>query len=257
MSHNTQSFRFLRGERTDLHIAALRKNAEDTFGQTFADAVELRHKLDDPGFGDDDYDNAVIGFICSTVLRIKPLPAYLRGGLGILLGLVPAKRSELVTVPVVGRRSSLQARSDRAAVELVIQGITAVLYPARSYLGGLTDLGCGLEGLRLTWRKDILSEADASGIISVDGLRRIRSKLSKAIAESGAVVGPILLDGKGKAIKPADEEWTRRSLERRYKLIELIEHAVSVGSPIQCIPSRIREERIAEAYRREPQKLAS
>jgi hypothetical protein len=249
MTRNTVPEFLVRGQRTDLHITTLRNEAENAFGGIFAEAADLRHKLDDPGFADDDYDAAVIGFICGAVLRVRPLPTFLRQSLGILLGLAPAKRADLVTIPVVGRQSSVQARSDRAAIELVIDNAKDNLYPPASFAGGLTDLGCGLEGLHLTWRRDILSEAHSAGVISVEGLRRIRSKLSQAIADSVALNGVVLFDQRGSAIKAVSDDSTRKALERRYKLVQLIEHAVSIGSSVQCIPAHVREERISAAYR--------
>lgn len=250
MTRNTVPEFLARGQRTDLHITTLRNEAENAFGGIFAEAADLRQKLNDPIFSDAEYD-AVIGLICGAVLRVRPLPPFFRQSLGILLGLTPAKHADLVTIPVVGKQSSVQARSDRAAVELVIDNLKDNLYPPASYAGGLTDLGCGLEGLHLTWRRDILSEADSAGVISVEGLRRIRSKLSQAIADSVALRGVVLLDERGNTIKAVGDDSTRKALERRYKLVELIEHAVSIGSSVQCIPAHVREGRIASAYRSE------
>jgi hypothetical protein len=171
----------------------------------------------------------------------------------MLLYVVPAKRADLETIPVIGGESSVQARSDRAAIELVIAILQDCVYPPKSYAGGFTDLGCGLDGLHLTWRRDILSEADSAGVISLDGLRRIRSKLSQAITASGTPAPVILLDANRKIKSPARDDGGSTANERRYKLIEIIEHALSLRSTIECIPSQVREERISTAYRTEPQ----
>lgn len=119
MTRNTAPEFFARGQRTDLHITTLRNEAENAFGGMFAEATDLRHKLDDPSFSDDEYDAAVIGLICGAVLRVRPLPSFLRQALGILLGLTPAKRSELVTIPCgrrVSQRCASGSRSRRPAV---------------------------------------------------------------------------------------------------------------------------------------------
>jgi hypothetical protein len=83
----------------------------------------------------------------------------------------------------------------------------------------------------------------------MDGLRRIRSKLSQAIADSTAIGGVILFDERGNAIKLRSNDSTAKAAERTYKLVKLIEYAVSIGSTIQCIPAHVREDRIASAYR--------
>jgi hypothetical protein len=240
---------FARGQRMDLHITTLRNEAEDAFGAAFAEAGALGRKIDDPQFTDAQFDAAVIGLICSVILKTRPLPKFLRKTLGLLLQVTPEERADLITIPVAGRQSSVQARTDRAALDFVIDHLKESLYSPRSFAGPFTDLGCGLSGLELTWRRDILSEADAAGTISIAGLKRIRSKLSAAIIHGGQQVQPILLDDKGKVIRTFDQA-AGREVERRLMLIEIVERAIIVGSTIQCVPSRVREERISQAYER-------
>ncbi|MEO5589256.1 MAG: hypothetical protein ABIS03_06700 [Gemmatimonadaceae bacterium] len=258
MTQNTQSLSFRRGQRNDLHITVLREEAENTYGAIFAEAVELRHKLDDAAFPNDQYDAAVVGLVCSTILRIRPLPPFARQGVGGLLGLLPEKRSELVKVPAYQGGASFEERADRVWAEVVIDGLTTGLYPAGSYLGGLTDIGCGLEGLHLTWQRDIIAEADAAGLIPLAGVNRIRSKLVVAAAGQEVERRGILLDVRGKPInKAAQDDGEKKLLDRRYRLIELVEHAASIGSPLQCIPSRVREARGGEANRSQERRQAA
>ena len=250
MTQNTPPLSIARGQRLDLHVTTLRNEAEDLYGSAFAETAALGNKLDDPAFPDDQFDAAVIGLLCSVVLRVRPLPAFLRQAVGILLQVVPGKRKELVTIPVHGHKSSVQAHSDRAMVDLVLDALKDNLYPPRSYAGPLTDIGCWLEGLRLTWRRDILSEADAQGIITIAGLKRIRAKLTEAVLGIRGSAGAILVDHNGKVTGSTNNGAGSAESERRIRLIEIIERAINIGSTVQIIPSRIREERISQAYQR-------
>lgn len=234
----------------DFHVTTLRNEAEDIYGSAFAEAAALGNKLEDPAFSDDQYDAAVIGLVCSVVLRARPLPTFLRQAVGILLQLAPQKRKELITIPVHGQKSSVQAPSDRAMIDLVLDALKDNLYPTRSYTGPLTDIGCGLEGMKLTWRRDILSEADAAGIIPIAGLKRIRSKLTEAVIGNRGSAGAVLLDHNGEVTGSTGIGAGTIESERRIKLIEIVERAINIGSTVQVIPSRIREERISQAYQR-------
>jgi len=248
MTHNTTQVSFARGQRMDLHITTLRNEAEDAYGSAFAEFAALGNKLDDPAFSDDQFDAAVIGLICSVVLRVRPLPTFLRQAIGILVQVAPAKPKEIVTIPVRGRDSSVQAPSDRAIVDMVLDTVKDDLYPARSWIGPLTDIGCGLEGLRLTWRRDVLSEADAYGVIPIAGLKRIRGKLTEAVMGNRGSAGALLLDHNGKVTGSIRDGADTVASERRIKLIEIVERVINIGSTVQIIPSRVREERIAQAY---------
>ena len=256
MQSNTSIAYLARGQRVDLQITALRDAAENEFGGMFAESVALRRSLDNPAFSNDQYDAAVIGLVCGAFVRIRPLPEFLRQALAILLSLVPEKRAVPVTVPVVGANGSVQARSDRAAIEFVIDMLKDDLYPAASYAEGFTDLGCGLSGLSLTWRRDVLSEADADGVISVYGLRRISDKLSAAITESVSqgAGSPAIAGGKWNASK---DDGAMKEIRRRLKLVEVIDRALTLGSTIRCVPSSERENRIAEAFEVEARRRAS
>jgi hypothetical protein len=249
MPQDTTRVSFARGQRLDLHITALRNEAEDAFGAAFNDAAALGRKLDDPNFTNDQFDAEVIGLICSVILRTRPLPRFLRKALGLLLQVTPEERADMMTVPVNGRKSSVQARTDRVTLDFLIDNLKKNLYPVHAFAGPFTDLGCGLDGLKLTWRRDILAEADESGIISTQGLRRIRSKLSAATIQNGQLVRPLLLDNNGKVTSGVDQSRERES-ERRLRLIEIVERAINIGSTVQCVPSRVREERISQAFER-------
>jgi hypothetical protein len=249
MTHEATHASFARGQRMDLHVTALRNKAENAFGAAFTEAAALGRKIDDPQFTDEQFDAAVIGLICSVILKTRPLPKFLRKAVGLLLQVTPEERAGLITVPVAGRPSSVQARTDRATLDLVIDHLKENLYSPRVCAGPFTDLGCGLSGVRLTWRRDILSEADADGIISLAGLKRIRGKLSVATIQNGQAVQPILFDDKGKVVRTIDQAAGREN-ERRLRLIEIVERAINIGSTIQCVPSRVREERISHAYER-------
>jgi hypothetical protein len=154
-----------------------------------------------------------------------------------------------MTVPVSGRQSSIQARTDRAVLDFVIDCLKDSLYAPRDFAGPFTDLGCGLSGLELTWRRDILSEADAEGIISLDGLKRIRNKLSAAIIDQRKLMKPVLLDDHGNVL-PTTALAGDKERERLICLVEVVERAINIGSTIQCVPSCVREERISQAYAR-------
>lgn len=249
MTQNATHLSFARGQRVDLHITALRSEAEDAFGSAFAEAAALGRKVDDPHFTYEHFDAAVIGLICSVILKARPLPKVLRKTLGILLQVAPEERGDMITVPVNGKKSSVQARTDRAALDFVIDHLKENLYSPRAFAGPFTDSGCGLDGLKLTWRRDILAEANAEGNISVEGLKRIRSKLSAAMITDCQLVQPVLLNGKGEVTRPIDHA-RERERERRLRLIEIVERAINIGSTIECIPSRLREQRISQACER-------
>jgi hypothetical protein len=249
MTYSGSQVTFSRGQRIDLYITTLRNEAEDVFGTAFDEAGALGRKIEDPRFSNEQFDAAVIGLICSVVLRTRPVPKFLRKALGVLLEVAPEERGDLITVPVVGGQSSLQARTDRATIDFVIDHLKEELYSTRTFAGPFTDLGCGLDGLKLTWRRDILSEADANGIISIEGLKRIRSKLAAVAQVFSTSIGPIAFDKNGKPARVADQA-TDRNSERRLKLVEIVEHAISIGSTITCSPSGVREERISQAYER-------
>lgn len=251
MPQNSTHVSFVRGQRLDLHITALRNEAEDAFGAAFAEAAALGRKLDDPHFTNDQFDAGVIGLICSVILRTRPLPKFLRKTLGLLLQVAPEERADMMAVPVNGRQSSVQARTDRVVLDFVIDHLKESLYSPHAFAGPFTDLGCGLDGLKLTWRRDILAEADANGIISVQGLKRIRSKLSAATIRSGQLTQPLLLNHNATVTGAVDQAREREN-ERRLRLIEIVERAINIGSTVQCIPSRVREERISQAYERSP-----
>ncbi|MEO8194398.1 MAG: hypothetical protein ABI681_11165 [Gemmatimonadales bacterium] len=245
MKRETGSFAYERGQRTDLHIATLREAAENRYGQIFADSTRLRRKLNDPSLTDDEYDAGVVGLVCSTILSIRPMPSFLRGALGGLLGLQTEKRSQLLKVnsPNAG---AVEVRSDHVWAELVIEALGTGLYPPGSYLAALTDIGCGLEGVHLTWSRDIIAEAGQGGVIPLQAVQRIRQKLIVAFAGAEVQERAVLLDWQGKPVSKRTGDGASRGViqERRLKLIELVEHAASIGSPLVCIPSRVREGRI-------------
>jgi hypothetical protein len=249
MTHNPTRISFARGERLDLYITKLRDEAEDAFGTAFAEAAALSCRIDDPDFTNEEFDAAVIGLVCSVILKTRPLPKYVRKTVGLLLQVTPEERAELIPVPVAGRASSVQARTDRATLDFVIDNLKDQLYSPHAFAGPFTDLGCGLGGLSLTWRRDILSEADADGVITLDGLKRIRRKLTTAIVGGNHAASALLLDHNGKAIARADTGVEKEN-ERRVRLVEVVERAVNIGSTIECVPSRVREERISQAYAR-------
>lgn len=222
MEQRTQSFAHSRGECIDLHIVALRDRAESSYGQIFADAVKLRRKLNDSSLPDNEYDADIIGLICSTITTIRPMPSPLRSCLGALLAVELADRAKLINVSSPNAPKK-EMRSDIAWADLVITSLQIGLYPPKSYMASLTDIRSGLEGLHLTLRKDITIEADCHGVISVEGVRRIQNKLARSVAETG------------------DRRLTN---ERQLELLEIVEHAASIGSPLVCIPSRVREDRI-------------
>jgi hypothetical protein len=251
MAHNGTRTPLTRGQRVDLYITTIRNDAEDAYGAAFDEAAALARKLEDPGFTDEQFDSAVMGLICSVVLRTRPLPKFLRKSLGVLLQVTPEERADLIPVPVVGKRSSVQARTDRTTIDFVIDQLKENLYSPRSFAGPFTDLGCGLDGLKLTWRRDILGEADGNGIISVEALKRIRSKLAVATAVPGNASASVLFDRTGKATRVADDPGSRDN-ERRFKLIEVVEHAIGINSTITCLGSHVREDRISQAYARSP-----
>lgn len=222
MRQSTLSFAHTRGECIDLHIAVLRESAESSYGQIFSDAVRLRRKLDDPSFPDSEYDADVVGLICSTITTIRPMPSPLRSCLGALLAVELRDRAKLINVSPRNLPKK-EMRSDIAWADLVITSLELGLYPPKSYMASLTDIRSGLEGLHLTLRKDITVEADCHGLISVEAVQRIRNKLARSVAEA---------------------EGRKLANERQVKLLEIVEHAASIGSPLVCIPSRVREERI-------------
>ncbi len=246
MQQNTQAFAYHRGECVDLHIAVLRESAENSYGQLFADAVKLRHKLDDPSLPDSEYDAYVIGLICSTIVTIRPMPSPLRSCLGALLAVELDARAQLINVSPRNEPKK-EIRSDVAWVDLLITTLERGLYPLNSYLPNLTDIRSGLEGLHLTLRKDITAEADCHGVISVEGVQRIRNKLVVAMAES-EVRSRAALAGSSSS-EPTDVEWRRLARDRQLKLLEIIEHTASIGSSLVCIPSRLREGRIGGGER--------
>lgn len=245
MQQSTQYFVYHRGECIDLHIAVLREGAESSYGQIFADAVKLRRKLDDPSLPDSEYDAYVVGLICGTITTIRPLPPPLRSCLGALLAVELEDRAKPINVSP-RNEPKREMRSDCAWADLVITSLERGLYPPNSYLPDLTDIRSGLEGLRLTLRKDITVEADGHGVISLEAVQRIRNKLVLAVAESEVNLRTAVVGSRAgsSSSEPADDEWQRLARERQVRLLEIVEHATSIGSPLVCIPSRVREARI-------------
>lgn len=146
----------------------------------------------------------------------------LRSCLGALLAVELADRAKPINV-IPRNAPKKEMRSDIAWADLVITSLELGLYPPKSFMPSLTDIRSGLEGLHLTLRKDITVEADCHGVISVEGVQCIQNKLARSVA--GAEGG-------------------RLANERQVKLLEIVEHAASISSPLVCIPSRVREERI-------------
>jgi len=249
MTWNTNHVRPGRGQRLDLHITALRNDAEDAYGAAFTDASALGKRIDSPDLTDAQFDTEVIGLLCSVILKVRPLPKFLRKALGLLLQVAPEERADLMLVPIGGRQSTVHARTDRTVLDFVIDNLKENLYPPHAVAGPFTDFACGLGGLKLTWQRDVLSEADENGIISIDGLKRIRSKLASATLSKGEPGQLIVFDGTVDVSK-TNGQAIDKDLERRLKLIEIVERAINFGSTVECVPSRIREERISQAYER-------
>jgi len=203
----------------DLHIAAVRQGLESTYGQLFADAVGLRSRLDESSLSDAEYDAGVVGLVGSAILTVRPMPSHLRGAIGGLLGVVHEDRSELVKFTPPGGRE-IEMRSDHMWIEVVVKCLGLCLYPAESYIPRLTDNDCG-EGAR-----EILAAADANGIIWSKDVSWIREKLAALDAKHGRSVV---------------------SNDRRVQLVALVESAYSTGSALVCIPSKVREARLALA----------
>ena len=127
------------------------------------------------------------------------MPPLAREGLGGLLSLAPAKRAQMMKIPAINDTRSFSERADRIISEIVIDGLSYGLYPEGSYVGGLTDIASGLEGLRLTFRRDILAEADTTGRISLQGLHAIRAKLVSAVTEPLTLSRPVIIGASANA----------------------------------------------------------
>jgi len=156
----------------------------------------------------------------SAILTVRPMPSHLRGAIGGLLGVVHEDRSELVKFTPPGGRE-IEMRSDRMWIEVVVKCLGICLYPAVSYIAGLTDDDCG-EGLS----REIVAAAEANGMIWPKDVSWIREKLAALGVEHGRSVV---------------------SNDRRVQLVVLVESAHSTGSALVCIPSKVREERLALA----------
>ena len=233
-------FRYRRGQRYDLHITSMRDEAESRYGGLFADTVAFGNLVQDPAWPDRSYDAIVASIICTTLIKIRPLPLSVRFALAELMAVETDKRSK--TIELRCGREVIALRSDHAAIELLIDAFGASLYPEGSYLGELNDIACGLEGLKLTWSHDIMSEVTSDGEIPVDGLRRISVKLNDAV-ESDIHTGrnpafAIIGSGRGD-IDPVTK--------RRIDLITLVDRAISMGSSLTCSQASERKNRIGAA----------
>jgi hypothetical protein len=236
-------FRYRRGRRYDLHITSMRDEAESRYGGLFADTVALGNLVQDPAWPDRSYDAVVASIICTTLIKIRPLPSSVRFALAELMAVETDKRSRMIELR--HGREVIALRSDQAAIELLTDAFGANLYPEGSYLGELNDIASGLEGLKLTWSHDIMSEVTSDGQIPVDGLRRISGKLHDAV-ESDIHTGrnpPFTSIGNGKGdIDPVTK--------RRIDLITLVDRAISIDSSLTCSQASERKNRFGPAIRR-------
>jgi hypothetical protein len=232
-------FRYRRGRRYDLHITSLRTEAEKRYGRVFTDTVALGNLAQDPEWPDISYDAVVASIVCTALITIRPLPAPVRFALTELLAVETDKRAS--TIQQRSGRKMIELRSDAAAIHLMIDTFGSALYPEDSYLRGLNDIACGLEGLKLTWSRDIISEVQPDGQIPLDALRRISLKLHGAIESdihNGRNPRCVIIGAKnGDNIDPITK--------RRLYLITLVDRAISLSSTLTCIPASERENRFS------------
>ena len=218
-------YRHRRGQRTDIFISVLRDEAENRFAQLFGEAARLKDHLSDPAFSDVEYDARVSSIACSTLMTIRPISRYLRVAIAELIAVETDRRSSILTVNTQG--GAIKRRWDFEAVDSLVEILGLCLYEPGTYIAGVTDIASGLEGLSLTFARDIASEADSDGLIVPEAVRRLCEK-----------------------VRHASRLKATSSVERRLELIALLERAISLDSGLTLASSAVRETRIGRPSER-------